>query len=748
MGKLQDSVSSFPKQAPHNEQLDFDEQHILDQFASCASLRECLEALTESISFAHPRLKACILIANSNQTEIEECFSFDFPKSFGKSLKGEWISKSSKGTCGVAIHTGLPAFCLDTSNADEWADEWKRHLISHDVSACHSTPIISSGGTAIGSLFLCLNEARTIDKKEQHIAELSARLAAIIIEKDQMQRKLQEETIEIEEELTDARLLQKLSMELIQEEETPGLYQKLMDAAVVIMQSQYASMQVVCQGSDGHGKLKLLASSGFSPEAEEYWQWVYHDTESSCGAAYRAGKRIVIPNMAECEFMQGTATLPIYLDGGILAAQSTPLYSRNGKLLGMISTHWDHPHSPGERDLSLLDILSRQAADLIERKQTMDALRQSEERLRALTTATSEVIYRMSADWGEMYHLDGRDFLSDTGKPISDWMQKCIIPEERGILSLAITEAIRTKKTFQHEYKVVQADGSTGWTFSRAIPILDKQGNIVEWFGAASDISARKQYESELETRVEYRTRELQRSNDDLQQFAHVASHDLKEPVRKIKTFSFRLQDALSDATNPNVKLYVSKILSSAERMSLMIEGVLKYATVNASEMNIGMVDLFKTIADIQSDLEILIQQKNATFNISDLPCIDGTQILIYQLFYNLVNNSLKFIKESVNPVIIISGTTISLQGIEYARIQISDNGIGFDPGQSRIIFDTFTRLHSRDEFDGTGLGLSLCRKIVEIHNGTIEAHGEKNVGATFTVMLPVRPDDRSTTLI
>jgi signal transduction histidine kinase len=545
----------------------------------------------------------------------------------------------------------------------------------------------------------------------------------------------------LEAELTDARLLQKLSMELIQEEETSGLYQKIMDAAVVIMQSQYASMQVLHQGPDGHDKLKLLASSGFSPEAEQYWEWVYHNTDSSCGAAYRAGKRVIIPNMAKCEFMQGTTNLPIYLEGGIFAAQSTPLYSRNGKLLGMISTHWDHPHSPTERDLSLLDILARQAADLIERNQTMDALRESEERLRALTIATSEVIYRMSADWREMYQLDGRNFLSNTGKPISDWMQKYIIPEERDRVMLAITEAIQEKKTFQFEHQVIQADGSIGWTLSRAIPILDTQGNITEWFGAASDITTRKQYESELESRVEYRTRELKRSNEDLQQFAHVASHDLKEPVRKIKTFSFRLQDALPEATNPNIKLYVDKILSSAERMSLMIEGVLKYSTLNASERIMERVDLRNTITDIQNDLEILIQQKNASFNISNLPSVDGTQVLIYQLLYNLINNSLKFIKDGVLPVITISGSTISLQGAEYAKIQVSDNGIGFDPVHNDSIFDTFTRLHSRDEYDGTGLGLSLCRKIVEIHNGKIEAHGEKNVGATFIVTLPLRQE-------
>lgn len=744
MRKYQDSASLFLYEEANPELLHMEEQRILNQFASCNSLGECLEALTESISYAHPHVRACILIANADQTAIEECFSFDFPKSFGKNLKGESIHNNSKGTCGVAIHTGLPAFCSDTTNDDEWAPEWKRLLLSYNVRACHSTPIINSNGEAIGSMFLCLNEARTLDKKEKHIAELSAKLAAAVIEKDQVQRELQRRKIEIEEELTDARLLQKLSMELVQEEETAGLYQKIMDAAVVIMQSQYASMQVLHQTPDGHGKLKLLASSGFSPEAEAYWEWVYHNTDSSCGAAYRAGKRVIIPNMAECEFMQGTTNLPIYLEGGILAAQSTPLYSRNGKLLGMISTHWDHLHSPSERDLSLLDILARQAADLIERNQTIDALRQSEEMLRALTTATSDVIYRMSADWKEMYHLDGRNFLSDTGKPIGDWMQKYIIPEERDMVMRAINKAIRSKKIFQLEHQVIQADGSTGWTLSRAIPILDKEGKIIEWFGAASDITPRKQYESELETRVEYRTRELQRSNEDLQQFAHVTSHDLKEPVRKIKTYSFRMQDELPETISPHIKSYLGKILASAERMSLMIEGVLKYSTLNASERNFETVDLQKTFTDIQNDLEILIQQKNASFHISHLPSIEGAQVLLYQLFYNLINNSLKFAKQDAGPVIRISGTIIYLQGVEHAQIQISDNGIGFDPIHSKAIFETFTRLHSRDEYDGTGLGLSLCRKIVELHNGTIGAYGEKNVGATFTITLPVKQENNS----
>lgn len=433
---------------------------------------------------------------------------------------------------------------------------------------------------------------------------------------------------QLEAELADARLLHRLSIELIQEDGTAGLYKKIVEAAVAIMRSQFATMQMLYPEEGSIGKLRILACSGFTPEAEKYWEWVYHNTGSSCGQVLRTGKRQVIPDYRACEWMQNEPTLPIFLEGGIYAAQSTPLYSRSGKLLGMISTHWDHVHHPPQRHLDLLDILARQAADLIERTQTAEALKESEERLQAL---------RM-----------------------------------------------------------------------------------------------------QLEKMVDERTSELQRSNEDLLQFAHVASHDLKEPVRKIRTFGLRLKNELDTILNEESKIFTEKILESASRMSTMIDGVLAYSSLNGIDQEMEILDLNKLISDICNDLEILIEEKGAVIKYGELPKIEGIQVLMYQLFYNLINNSLKFSKEAEKPVITINANTILVDGKDYVEILVSDNGIGFPAEYNERIFNTFTRLNSKSKYDGTGLGLSLSKKIVERHKGSIQACGMENVGTTITINLPV----------
>ncbi len=250
-----------------------------------------------------------------------------------------------------------------------------------------------------------------------------------------------------------------------------------------------------------------------------------------------------------------------------------------------------------------------------------------------------------------------------------------------------------------------------------------------------SDVTTLKTLQLDLLQKV----KELERSNEELQQFAHVASHDLKEPVRKIKTFGSRLMMDFGHELPEKARLYMQKMEKATDRIYNMIDGVLLYSSLNITDQPIDCVDVNKLIQNICDDLEILIQQKEAVIRWKDLPTLEGSPLLLYQLFYNLVNNALKFAKANVAPVIEISAELVSsTSNGEFAIIRVQDNGIGFDQKFADAIFKTFVRLNTKDQYEGTGLGLALCQKIAERFGGAIQAEGKEGEGAVFSVLLPM----------
>jgi PAS domain S-box-containing protein len=212
-----------------------------------------------------------------------------------------------------------------------------------------------------------------------------------ITERKQAEEALRQSRAQLTAELADTKLLQGLSAELVSADNTEVLYEKIIDAVVAVMRAQFASLQMFHQERAANGALKLLAFRGFSPEAARFWDWVAPEAASTCGQALRTLERVIVTDVEQCDFMVGTEDLATYLQTGIRAVQTTPLYSRTGNLVGMISTHWNKPYAPSERDLRVLDIIARQAADLIERKRAEEALRASEARERARAEELDEL---------------------------------------------------------------------------------------------------------------------------------------------------------------------------------------------------------------------------------------------------------------------------------------------------------------------------------------------------------------------
>lgn len=264
-----------------------------------------------------------------------------------------------------------------------------------------------------------------------------------------------------------------------------------------------------------------------------------------------------------------------------------------------------------------------------------------------------------------------------------------------------------------------------------------------------------EQANNELEDKVEERTlalqqysEELQRSNRELEEFAFVASHDLQEPLRKIRAFGDRLRQKYSTELGERGADYVERMHAASERMSQLIDDLLSFSRVSTRQQPFENVDLNKVVAQVQEDLEYAIEDSGATVSVDALPSLEADASQLGQVFMNLIGNSIKFRREGVPPVIQIiaeTGSQFALEndhlydGVEWCRLRLIDNGIGFEEQYTDKVFNLFQRLHGRDEYSGTGIGLALCRKIIERHGGKIEAKSQPGEGSEFIIHIPLQ---------
>jgi light-regulated signal transduction histidine kinase (bacteriophytochrome) len=248
--------------------------------------------------------------------------------------------------------------------------------------------------------------------------------------------------------------------------------------------------------------------------------------------------------------------------------------------------------------------------------------------------------------------------------------------------------------------------------------------------------------------RIQKFTQELKRSNEDLEQFAFVASHDLQEPLRKIRSFGDRILSKYSAAIDSTGQDYISRMQSAAGRMQILIEDLLAFSRVTRSLDLPATIKLNLIVEEVMDDISDQIIRENAVIKFSELPSIIGIRGQIKRLFQNIISNGIKFRNPEVSPIISIIGKKVSSEEAilefainpefqTYVRIEVSDNGIGFDEKYAEQIFNIFQRLHGRMEFEGTGIGLAICRKIINNNKGAIKAQSTIGVGSKFIMILP-----------
>jgi signal transduction histidine kinase/DNA-binding response OmpR family regulator len=303
------------------------------------------------------------------------------------------------------------------------------------------------------------------------------------------------------------------------------------------------------------------------------------------------------------------------------------------------------------------------------------------------------------------------------------------------------TSEVKIKNITSQEYR---------YFLLKIIPV--KQGEtILKFIGTFSDIHQQKLTNEVLEQKVTERTselstknQELETTNHELQQFAWVVSHDLKEPLRKIQAFCGIIRDKFLKG-NEEAESYLERAISSSNRMSTLINDLLDFSRLSVSTLFKPTV-LNATIDELLHDFDTIINEKHAVIKRGDLPVLEAVPTQMRQIFQNLISNALKFSKKEVTPVITISSERIHKKAIDsppsptgkYCRITVTDNGIGFDEKYLDRIFVIFQRLNNRTTYEGTGIGLAIAKKIVDKHNGLITATSKENVGTSFIIVLPI----------
>ncbi len=458
-------------------------------------------------------------------------------------------------------------------------------------------------------------------------------------------------------------------------------------------------------------------------------------------------------------------------------SRAVPIRDPNGSILRWFGTNTDITERREAEKEALRVALERKVMEeeLFLQKERLEAerkLRESQASFRSLADAMPQIVFTSKPDGSlDYYNVRWYNYTGMTFEQTKDWGWRLVMhPDDLPNTMKAWTGALKSGEPFAVEYRFKRAsDGVYRWHLGQGSPIRNSQGAVERWFGTCTDIEDYKAAENkirtmndELEERVRDRTADLdqslqqlaavnvklkdsssmlERSNRELQDFASVASHDLQEPLRKVQAFGDRLKTMCDGALNVEASDNLDRMLNATRRMQSLIQDLLKFARVTSQASPFLPVDLAQVTRDVLSDLEVRIAETNAQVEVGNLPTIEADAVQIRQLLQNLIGNALKFHQKGKRPEVRVSANQAGSEHTKGGILQlvVADNGIGFDEKYLDRIFTMFQRLHSRAEYEGTGMGLAICRKIAQRHGGEISATSTLGQGTSFLVTLPVR---------
>ncbi len=337
-----------------------------------------------------------------------------------------------------------------------------------------------------------------------------------------------------------------------------------------------------------------------------------------------------------------------------------------------------------------------------------------------------------------------KSWLNYTGRTLEEelsheWTGEEVHADDWDTCKQIYSENFNNVLSFDHEYRMLRYDGEYRWVHEYVKPYYEERDIHTGYVGTCIDITEHKQ--------IILLADELVEKSKDLEQFAYIASHDLQEPLRKIESFGELIKSRFSDDVPEKAKDYINRMQKSASRMRLLINDLLTFSRVSSRGKSFVKIDLKKETEGIIHDLEIMLKETKGIVTVDNLGEIEADPSQIRQLLLNIIGNGIKYHRKDELPVVTISSCLENVpdvlrpksKSIEMLELKICDNGIGFDEKYKDKIFEPFQRLHGRNEFEGTGIGLAICKKIVERHQGNIDVSSKEGLGSEFIIQLPIK---------
>jgi PAS domain S-box-containing protein len=404
-------------------------------------------------------------------------------------------------------------------------------------------------------------------------------------------------------------------------------------------------------------------------------------------------------------------------DGEIMVVKvvKTPVFDSAGRITGTQNIFWD----------------------ITEQKKAQIDLAASQERFELAVRGTADGIWDWDVVTNDVYYSDRFKKLlgfapDEFGDTLEDWSKR-LHPSDRDATLESIKAHLENRVSYDVNYRLMRKDGTYNWYRARGLAIWGASGKATRMAGSLSDISDRKRAEEALRTR----SAELEKSNHDLEQFAYIASHDLKEPLRMVSSYVGLLARRYADVLDDDGKEFIQYAVDGAKRMKALIDDLLVFSRVGTKGKDLEPSESRDAVAAAILNLGAVVQETNAKieYDADSLPTVNGDSVQLIQLFQNLVANAIKFTTPEKTPHVRIAVEKES--NGRFWRFSVSDNGIGIDSDHKERIFEIFQRLHNRTEYEGTGIGLAVTRKIVERHGGRISVDSTPGEGSTFTFTLP-----------